>query len=361
MAVTEETQIYREAPYIEDYRRRLYESAFGVGDQPQLYPERQVATEDPLETQAIDLAAAGVGSYAPYLAAQQAGLTTAGTTAATGVSQLTGAAPTVAAGITPALAGMAGATQASLQQYMDPYQELVTQQALEEIDRQGAMAQQSLAAGATQAGAFGGARFGVAESELTRNLEDIKSRRVAEDLQKNYAQALGSFQDVSKRQLYGAGLLGQLGQGQANIGAQLGNVAQQQAGLAGQQGTMGQNLQQMTGVDIGTLAAVGAGRRGLGQQGLEAEYSTQLSRMGEPQQRLGFLSDVLSKVPSQQSAFIASTTPSLSPLAQAIGALIGVSQGAGTIGGIFGGGTSDLTGNVPSPMSQNTYGLAGLI
>ena len=359
MAVTEESQIYREAPFIEDYRRRLYESAFGVGDQPQLYPERQIATEDPLETQAIDLATAGVGSYAPYLAAQQAGLTTAGTTAAAGVSQLAGAAPTVAAGITPAIAGMAGPTQAALQQYMDPYQGLVTQQALEEIDRQGALAQNQLSTSAVGAGAFGGARFGVAESELTRNLEDIKSRRVAEDLQKNYAQALGSFQDVSKRQLYGAGLLGQLGQGQANIGAQLGNVAQQQAGLAAQQGSMGQNLQQMTGVDIGTLAAVGAGRRGLGQQGLEAEYSTQLSRMGEPQQRLGFISDVLSKVPSQQSAFIASTTPSLSPLAQAIGALIGVSQAGKEIGGVFG---NSLTGgNVPSPMSQNQYGLAGLI
>jgi hypothetical protein len=275
MALEETSQIYREAPFLEDYRRRLMESVFAKADVGQLPPEIQIAGRDPLETQAEQLATAGVGAYAPYLAAGQQQLSTAMGTTGAGISQITGGAvPTVQAGITPALAGMAAPTQEALQQYMDPYQSLVTQQALEEIDRQGALAQQSLATGATQAGAFGGARFGVAEAELGRNLQDIKSRRIAEDQQKNYLQALSTFQDTAKRQLYGGQLLGQLGQVQGGLGTNLGTLGQQQMAQAGAQAQIGQGLQALGGVDIERLGALGAQKRQLGQAELEANSTT---------------------------------------------------------------------------------------
>ena len=49
---------------------------------------------------------------------------------------------------------------------MDPYQQQVTQQALQEYDRQGAMAQNKLAGQAVKGGVFGGSRYGIAEGQL---------------------------------------------------------------------------------------------------------------------------------------------------------------------------------------------------
>jgi hypothetical protein len=57
---------------------------------------------------------------------------------------------------------------------MDPYQQAVTQEALKEVDRQAAMAQNQLAGQAVKAGAFGGSRFGIQQSELARSAARLK-------------------------------------------------------------------------------------------------------------------------------------------------------------------------------------------
>ena len=100
----------------------------------------------------------------------------------------------------------------------------------------------------------------------------------------------------------------------------------------------------------------------LAQAELEAARQTQQQAIGEPYQRLGFISDVLSKVPSVQSSLVQATSPTTSPLAQAIGAFMGVGTGLGQLGGMFdwgsGGGGSQppQTGNL-----QSNYGLGSLI
>ena len=76
------------------------------------------------------------------------------------------------------------------QQYMSPYQQSVIDQATQSLQRQAQIAAQQRAAQATQAGAYGGARFGVqeaeAESGLGRNIADI----TAQLQEQNYAQAV---------------------------------------------------------------------------------------------------------------------------------------------------------------------------
>jgi hypothetical protein len=76
------------------------------------------------------------------------------------------------------------------QQYMSPYQQSVIDQATEALQRQADIASNQRAAQATQAGAYGGARFGVqeaeAESGLGRNIADITAQLQAQ----NYAQAV---------------------------------------------------------------------------------------------------------------------------------------------------------------------------
>lgn len=76
------------------------------------------------------------------------------------------------------------------QQYMSPYQQSVIDQATQALQRQAQIAANQRAATATQAGAYGGARFGVqeaeAESGLGRNIADITAQLQAQ----NYAQAV---------------------------------------------------------------------------------------------------------------------------------------------------------------------------
>lgn len=76
------------------------------------------------------------------------------------------------------------------QQYMSPYQQSVIDQATQALQRQAQIAANQRAATATQAGAYGGARFGVQEAEaqsgLGRNIADITAQLQAQ----NYAQAV---------------------------------------------------------------------------------------------------------------------------------------------------------------------------
>jgi hypothetical protein len=76
------------------------------------------------------------------------------------------------------------------QQYMSPYQQSVIDQATQALQRQAQIAANQRAASAAQAGAYGGARFGVQEAEaqsgLGRNIADITAQLQAQ----NYAQAV---------------------------------------------------------------------------------------------------------------------------------------------------------------------------
>ena len=186
------------------------------------------------------------------------------------------------------------------QAFMDPYQTNVTQEALKEYERQADIARTGLATSAQKAGAFGGSRMGVQEAELDRNLADIKSRRVFEDMSRNYQQgqgaAMGSFADQQKRQLMA-------GQG-------LSGLAKQRAGL----GALSQQLGQG---DIQSLLGVGGMQQQLGQGMLEAQRQQQLMAQREPFNRLTFASDILRGAPSSQISY--TTQPQTNPFAQALG------------------------------------------
>ena len=110
---------------------------------------------------------------------------------------------------------------------MDPYQQSVTNEALKEIDRQSQMASNQLAGKAVQAGAFGGSRFGIQQSELARNAQDLKSRRIFEDLSRNYQQAQSAAQAANQQRAQQAQMFGQLGKVTSGIGGAM-------AGLGGQ-------------------------------------------------------------------------------------------------------------------------------
>ena len=174
-----------------------------------------------------------------------------------------------------------GAQQIS--QYLNPYQSYVTS----EIGRQGQMMQNQLGAQAVNSGAFGGGREGVQQAELQgRTLNAMGQAQ-----QQGFNTALGAAQN------------------------------QQQLGLrAGQQlGQMGMGQQQMAQGDINQLMASGGVQRQLAQQTLDAQRQSTLQQQYEPYQRAEFLSNLYAAGPKSSSQLTMGSSPTQSPLAQAVG------------------------------------------
>ena len=153
--------------------------------------------------------------------------------------------------------GLSQATQgynpASANAFMDPYRQQVIDETMRQMDRQGAIAGQGLAAQAVRSGAFGGEREGVQRAEMQRNLMDQKSGAIANLLSQGYgqsqAQAMQAFEQEQARRMQAAGQL-------ANIGQTVGSQAAQQAQLgqaaAGLYGNLAQN-QAAAGQGLGQL------------------------------------------------------------------------------------------------------------
>jgi hypothetical protein len=335
------TQVVRQPPYIEKRTEQLLASVFGDPTAERRKDESGAFTETeedfnlrkfgragisqpipgfqfagftPEQQQAFGLASSGIGSYAPYLqqAQQQAGL--GATTQAIGAGTMAQASPY-----------LQGAAQSydptSAQAFMDPYQQNVTQEALKEYERQADIARTGLATSAQKAGAFGGSRMGVQEAELDRNLADIKSRRVFEDMSRNYQQAqgaaMGSFSDQQKRQLASGQGLGQLGQGLGQLGQGFGQLGLGQASVGKTQAGLGALGQQLGQADIQSLLGIGGMQQQLGQAQMEANRQQQLMAQREPYTRLGFASDILRGAPSGQIQY--TQQPQTNPYAQALG------------------------------------------
>ena len=120
----------------------------------------QVAQQDQLQTQAAQLAKSGVGSYQPFLSDAQ---------------QLMGAG--------------AGTGAGSISEYMSPYQQQVIDVSLQEFDRNAGINRQKMRDQAVAAGAFGGGRDQVMQSEYQLGSDRERALLQANLLQQGYQQA----------------------------------------------------------------------------------------------------------------------------------------------------------------------------
>ena len=267
-------------------------------------PLQEVASLSPTQVSAMNLAQQGIGSFQPFLQAAQAAQTAGLGTIGAGAQTVAGA--------------QFEPTQQRIQQFMDPYQQSVTQEALKEIDRQQQIAENRLAGQAVRAGAFGGSRFGVAQSELARNAADLKSRRIFEDLSRNFQQAQAAARAANQQRLQAGQVFGQLGRATSGIGGAM-------AGLGAQQ-------QALQGRDVGQLLGIGGLQQAQAQRQLDVNTANLAAIENAPFQQLSAGAGILQQLPgigggSQVVAPLAQTNPYL----QAAGAVGALGTGLGAL------------------------------
>ena len=179
----------------------------------------------------------------------------------------------------------------SYKDYLDPYQDYVTQGISEQYDK--AINQANM--GAAGKGAFGGDRQGIMNAELLGG----KALGVGQSLSQGFGTAMGlargDFENQMQRYGTAAGMTQQLGQG-----------------------------------DVASLMGAGSVQQQRDQQVLDSQYQAMLTNRYDPMQRFGWMSDIFRGQPSGTMSTTMGTSPQTNPLSQALGAGIfgaGVAQG----------------------------------
>jgi len=289
------------------------------------------------------------------LTGQGSGLTKEAAAAARG-------APATFTAMMPTLSGMyTGTAQAydpkAAGAFMNPYQDAVTKQGLDELRRQGTMGLNQISANAAQAGAFGGARHGIAEAEHRRNMLDQQSKFVNQANAQNYAQAqqaaLQNFQNQMARQAGAAQGIQGLGQTQAGLqsnvatqlgqlggqygtfgqqlgalGSRYGQMGQTQAGIGSQLGQVGKGQADIarvargfTGDDISSLQRIGDLQQVQAQRGLDLDMQEWQRKQKYPYEQLNFMSGLIKGVPYRTQQMATTETQDPSRASQLLGGL----------------------------------------
>ena len=330
------TQISRPAPFIETMGKTFGEGIMRLG-------AKEIPTAGFAPTVAPQIAG-GLGQGAQQAAASQAGLgqltfdpTTGEVTGAGQATGITGyqpfmdaaktygaaAAPfgTAAAGFGTAAAGLtgpgAGTGAGSIAEYMSPYTTNVIdamQQQMKDVKTQQDISRNAQTVGA---GAFGGARSGVAQSVADTEYNRMVGQMTAQQQGQSYQQAQAARQQDLTNQL-GLGQYQQgLGQYQQGLGQYQQGMAQLQPGLAQQNiGMLQQGAQQ----DLSYRQAM-------------ADTAAQAKKMElyEPYQRYGFMGEQLTGIMGGYPGGTRMTTqPSASPMQQMMG--MGIAGGLGYAG-----------------------------
>ena len=275
-----------------DFARQLTAATSAPIDTSKFVGRQFVAGEDPLQTQAINLATQGIGGFQPFLTSAQQAITQAGQDVG-GLQQFMGTG--------------AGTGAGSIQAFTSPFQQQVIDESLRQFDRSRAGGLQQIADQAAQFGAFGGGRQGALEGQF---MADTALGRAGLEAQ---LRAQG-FADAAARR---AGAFGQQQQ-----------LANQRAGLAQNQFALSNFQQAGRAADVANLGQLGAFRQGLDQSRLQADMDAARTGAFEAQQRLQQYGGGLG-----QLAGFASPAPlpgaAPSPFSTALSTALG-------IGGLFG-------------------------
>ena len=262
-----------------DFAKQLTAQTAVPIDTGQFTGRQFVAGEDPLQTQAINLATQGIGSFQPFLQQAQNVLQTQAGLAGTG----------------------AGTGAGSIAAFTSPFQQQVIDETLRQFDRSRATGLQQIADDAFTAGAFGGGRQGALEGQFLADTALGRAGLEAQLRAQGFADAVARRQqDFANQSGIASGLLG------------LSNFQRQN--VAG---------------DVGNLGQLGAFRQGLDQSRLAADQQALQTAAFEPFQRLDRFGAGITSLAGGVGGPQFQAPAAANPLSTALSTALG-------IGGLFG-------------------------
>jgi len=292
-------------PAVEDYAEQAKATYSAPIDTSKFTGRQFVAGEDPLQTQAINLAQQGVGSYQPYLQA------------ATGAQALGAGALGQSAQTIGGLGALTGPQ--AYQPFMSPYQSQVIDATLAEYDKQGAAGSQAIKDQAVASGNFGGGREGAMLGQYESDRLADRAALQSSMLQQGFGQANQLAQQNFMNQ-------GSIGTAQQGLAGAYGNQMNQVFGLSdfGRTG-MGQ--------DVSALGSLGGIRQGMNQAQLSADQQAAQTGAYEPYGRLSQYGNTLTGLAGGVAGGQYEQPGSSNPFQTALGTATGL---AGLFGKIYG-------------------------
>ena len=268
-------------PYQEEMQKDIYASAKELMQEPMATVDYDtfIAERDPLLIEAETMGKEGIGAYQPLLdkAETQTDL------AADYFRQQAEAAKLAGGQFDPS----------GIEQFMNPYERLVLDPALQRIREQQLESENLARAQAVQSGAFGGSRAALQQQAAARDFERQRQETIGnlkyQGFQTAGNMAQEAFENEKRRQLGIAELLGQTGTQFGQSGVMYSNLAElgQQMGLQ----------------DIATLQQLGRDKMAYDQSVLDAQLKTELEKIQEPYKRLGFVADLFAGQPTTPTTF----------------------------------------------------------
>ena len=365
MSETYET-IQRRPEYIEQREQALLDKIFGTesggvftgglvdaAEYPDLFkiPQYKIAPETDLEqsiyyTFDTDVERqAFMDRYQPYFTDATGAakyFPTASKTMDTGIDKIEGALGTEDDDYFPqASSYITGGTEAfdpstGVADYMNPYKQSVIDEAMKQIDKQGAQAMQKMNAQAIGAGAFGGSRAGVQAAETQGNIQDARARTIANMMAQGYDKSLGAamsgFEAEQKRNLEGGRLTGGLGQTVGGLGSKLVDAGSSYGTLGGTSADVGRVYSAMTPADMGFMYGLGQTQRDYDQRVLDNKRRESMRGTEQALYPINYAYGALSGTPSAGVASQYTTAPAqpgTNPFIAGIGAytaLSGINQ-----------------------------------
>ncbi len=276
-----------------DYAKQLTAATSAPIDTSKFTGRQFVAGEDPLQSQAINLATQGIGGFQPFLTSAQQAITQAGQDVG-GLQQFMGTG--------------AGTGAGSISSFQSPFQQQVIDETLRQFDQSRTGGLQQISDQAIASGAFGGGRQGALEGQFMADTALGRAGIEAQLQQQGFQNAQAA---------------------RSNAFAQQQALANQRAGLAQNQFALSNFQQAGRASDIANLGQLGAFRQGLDQSQLAADQQAAQTAAYEPFGRLSTygtgLTGLAGGVAGQQFEAPAAPSPFSTALTTALG-----------IGGLFG-------------------------
>lgn len=241
-----------------------------------------IAGMDPMQTQAMNLATQGVGSYAPFLQSAQGN---------------------VAAGAQN-YANQAGLTGPNAyQNFMSPFQQQVIDTSLADFDSSRVANRQAIQDQAVASGNFGGGREGAMLGQYDADSTFGRAALMAQLQSQGFNQANTNAQQAFQNQ---------------------GQMAQNQFGLANQQLGLSNFNRSGMGQDISALGNLGALNQQQAQANLTANQQAAKTAAYEPYGRLSQYGQGLTGLAGGVASAYNDPAPVQSPLSQAMSTALGV-------------------------------------